>query len=490
MEMSLARLAESIGARLIGDADRSVRGVAGLDFASLDQITFVADPKYVSRLGASKAAAAIVRDYVQGIQMTQLVVDDVDRALVEALSLFAKQYEVCAEGVDPTARIGNDVSLGSGVGIGPHVVIGDGAIIGDGTFIAAGCTVGPKTRIGAACRLYPGVAVYDDCRIGSHVVIQANSVIGSIGFGYTSVEGAPRLVPHVGNVEIGDFVEIGANTCVDRAKFGSTRIGAGTKIDNLVQVAHNVQIGRCCLIAGMSGIAGSCRLGDGVVLGGQVGVRDHVSIGDGAMVGGKSFVMKDIAPGEKVFGYPALEKGKSLRIMHAAQRLPEMVSRLGKLEQGVRQQAVVSKQKELPRIRAIRWAAAAFAAGLVLPLLASISVHGLRLWLDPEEVRVERMVAKYQDGDDMFFVMADPHFEDLRTHDRLFLMGDLDQMIEGVIAYYGNDNDCYFLIPLSSVEGLKTGNLRDQLFMVKHMAIRNRTYALVTTEADRQFARL
>jgi len=491
LKISLTRVAESIRARVVGDAVGAFSGVAALDVAGGEEITFLSDSRYLARLRASNAGAAIVGAEIAGLRMPQLVVENVDAALSDTLLLFAEKGEICGEGVDPTARLGLDVKLGKGVGIGPHVVIGDGAAVGDGTLIAAGCSVGRRSRIGAGCRLYPGVAVYDNCIIGDRVVIQANSVIGSVGFGYTAVDGRPQLVPHVGNAVIEDDVEIGANTCVDRAKFGSTRIGAGTKIDNLVQIAHNVTIGRCCLIAGMAGIAGSCRLGDGVVLGGQVGIRDHISIGDGAMVGGKSFVVKDIGAGEQVFGFPAIEKGKAMRVMHSTERLPELAGRVRRLEAmaeaPVEPVAVGDKASDSKRLR---WVAAAIAAGMMIPLLAMAVRHGLRSWLDPDEVRVEKLVAKYQDGDDWFFVTADPDLENLRTNRRLFLIGKEGWAVERMLAWYGDDGDCYFLVPADTVEELKAGGLREKLYFVKRMAIKDRMYALVTTETGRAFTRL
>jgi UDP-3-O-[3-hydroxymyristoyl] glucosamine N-acyltransferase len=478
MDISLAELARHLGARLVGDSGRSICGVAALDSASPDQITFVADAKYVSRLRSSRAGAAIVGKRVERLDMAQLIVDDVDAALLKVLSLFAEKDDLCP-GVHPTARIGKDVTLGKGIGIGPHVVIADGVTIGDDTFIAAGCTIGRNARIGAGCRLYAGVVVYERCEIGNNVVIQANSVIGSVGFGYAYIDGQHRLVPHIGNVVIEDRVEIGANTCIDRAKFGSTRIGAGTKIDNLVQIAHNVTIGR------LAGIAGSCRLGDGVVLGGQVGVRDHVTIGDGAMVGGKSFVMQDIPAGEKVFGLPAMEKNKALRVLYATRRLPDLIARVGKLEDdsGFEQELKAAVAEECRGLRFSRLAAAVFVFAALGLLAGVILSGGVRRWLDPDEVRVEKMVASYQDGDDWFF-------EDLRTNDRLMLIEDLEELIERKLEEHAAIGDCYFLVPLSSIEKLRRGRLREQLFLVTTVPIRDHIYALVTNESDHSFMEL
>jgi UDP-3-O-[3-hydroxymyristoyl] glucosamine N-acyltransferase len=174
-----------------------------------------------------------------------------------------------------------------------------------------------------------------DCRLGNNVVIQANSTIGSTGFGYSFIGGAHRLIPHNGGVVIEDFVEIGANCCVDRAKFGNTIIGAGTKIDNLVQIAHNVVIGKCCLIAGQVGISGSCKIGDGVVLAGQVGLVDNIEIGDGVMVGARSAIINNVAAGKKMFGYPATEKTEALRVVGLTRHLPKMAELLKQLRKRI-----------------------------------------------------------------------------------------------------------------------------------------------------------
>ena len=203
--------------------------------------------------------------------------------------------------------------------------------IGARTVIGGGCKIGRGTKIGADCRLDSNVVVYHDCTVGHHVVIQANSTIGAVGFGYAFIDGAHRLIPHHGGVIIEDFVEIGANTCVDRAKFGNTIIGAGTKIDNLVQVAHNVVIGKCCLIAAQVGVAGSCRIGDGVVLAGQVGLADNIEIGAGTMVGAQAGVMNNVPPGEKLAWSPALNVHDAGRVVATVLRLPKLAQELKRL---------------------------------------------------------------------------------------------------------------------------------------------------------------
>jgi len=223
------------------------------------------------------------------------------------------------------------VKIAKGVSVGAGVVIDDGVEIGENTVISSGCKIGENTKVGGDCRFDSNVVVYHNCRIGNNVIIQANSTIGSTGFGYSFIDGAHKLIPHNGRVVIEDFVEIGANCCVDRAKFGETVIGAGTKMDNLVQIGHNVVIGKCCLIAGLVGISGSCRIGDGVVLAGQVGMADHVEIGDGAAVGAQSGVSSNVGAGEKVVGSPAIELREGLRVMGLTVRLPKLAKQLRQL---------------------------------------------------------------------------------------------------------------------------------------------------------------
>jgi UDP-3-O-[3-hydroxymyristoyl] glucosamine N-acyltransferase len=334
MRVTIAELAQRLGAEVVGpDADRSraLTGIQPVEAAGPGEVTFVTDARHAVAVAKSGAAAVIVARPVAGLPKLQLVVKDVNAALIETLNVFAPQLTPAAPGVDPSARVGRDVHLADDVSIGPHVVLDNHVRIGARSVIAAGCRIGENTRIGADCRLDSNVVVYHGCTIGEHVVIQANSTIGAVGFGYVFLDGVHRLIPHNGGVVIEDFVEIGANTCIDRAKFGNTMIGAGTKIDNLVQVAHNVVIGKCCLIAAQVGVAGSCRLGDGVVLAGQVGLADNIEIGAGAMVGAQAGVMSSVAPGEKLAWSPALNVKEAARVVAHVLRLPKLAQDLKRL---------------------------------------------------------------------------------------------------------------------------------------------------------------
>jgi len=320
-------LAGRIGAELHGAGDVSIRGVNAVECAGSDDVCFVMSARHAKLLADSEAAAVIVSEKLEGACIVQLVVGNVDAALIAALGLFAPKLTPM-EGIHPTAVIEDSAVLGSQVAVGCHAYIGHNVRIDEGTIISAGCIVGENTTIGSHCRLDGNVMVYHNCRIGDRCIIQANTVIGSTGFGYSFIEGEHRLVPHNGGVVIEDCVEIGANSCVDRAKFGNTIIGAGSKIDNLVQIAHNVVIGKCCVIAGQVGVSGSCVLGDGVVIGGEAGLADHINIGAGAMVGAGSGLMRDVPAGVKVVGYPANDMNVQLRVWALQRRLPDMARQL------------------------------------------------------------------------------------------------------------------------------------------------------------------
>jgi UDP-3-O-[3-hydroxymyristoyl] glucosamine N-acyltransferase len=335
MKLTVAQLAERIGAELAGDGGGQITAVGAVELAGENNVTFIASEKRIPQLEKSRAGAVIVSRRIEGVAKPQLIVENVDAALIEALNIFAPKLKAAAKGIDPTAKVGQNVRVAKDASIGAGVIIDDGAEIGENSVLAGGCKIGENTKIGKNCRLDGNVVIYHNCTIGNNVIIQANSTIGSTGFGYSFVDGSHRLIPHNGGVVIEDFVEIGANCCVDRAKFGNTVIGAGTKIDNLVQIAHNVVIGKCCLIAGQVGIAGSSRIGDGVVLAGQVGVTDNVEIGDGAMAGAGAKIYNSVAPGEKVFGYPAFEKTKAMKSVVLTRRLPELAQSLTQLHKRI-----------------------------------------------------------------------------------------------------------------------------------------------------------
>ncbi|MFP4052795.1 MAG: UDP-3-O-(3-hydroxymyristoyl)glucosamine N-acyltransferase, partial [Phycisphaerae bacterium] len=262
------RIAELVGGSLEGDPDASVHWIAPVDTAGEGELTFAADEKYAARLADSKASVALVGEKPETAPMTLVRVGNVNAAVAALLAELAPRESMPPAGVHPSAVVAEDATVDPAAAVGPHVVIGAGSSVGAGTILQAGVVLGEAVTVGAGCVPHENVVVKDRCRLGSRVVVGPGSVVGFTGFGYFTdpSTGVHHLVPHAGDVVIEDDVEIGACSCVDRAKFGSTRIGAGTKIDNLVQVAHNVQVGKGCLLVGQCGIAGSAVLGNHVVL--------------------------------------------------------------------------------------------------------------------------------------------------------------------------------------------------------------------------------
>jgi UDP-3-O-[3-hydroxymyristoyl] glucosamine N-acyltransferase len=273
----------------------------------------------------------IVWQDAPSISKPLLRVESPRQAFLKVLEMFAPEPHH-PEGIDLNAVISPEADIADDVAIGAGCVIEAGARIGQGSVLYPLCYIGRDVRIGEQCVLYPNVTVMHGVQLGNRVIVHSGSVIGADGFGYVTVDGVHRKVPHIGTVEIGDDVEIGANVCIDRAKTGATRIGSGTKIDNLVHIGHNVQIGENCLLVAQVGIAGSARIGRYVVLAGQVGVADHVHIGEGAIVAAQSGVAGNLQGGQRYFGSPAREHGKQLRLMAYTSRLPELFERVKELE--------------------------------------------------------------------------------------------------------------------------------------------------------------
>ena len=338
MKLTIEQLAKRLGAELTGNANeisRQIVAVCPIKTAVENEVTFVTDDKHKAAISQSHASAVIVSARIDVLDKPQLIVKNVNAALIETLRIFAPKLQAVTEGIDPTAKIADNVKIAKGVYVGANVVIDDGVEIGQNSIIGNGCKIGENSKLGEHSRLDSNIVIYHNCCIGNNVIIQANSTIGSTGFGYSFIDGEHRLIPHNGGVIIEDFVEIGANCCVDRAKFGNTVIGAGTKIDNLVQIAHNVVIGKCCLIVALAGIAGSCKLGDGVVLGGQAGMADNIEIGDGTMISGQAGVMSSVPAGQKLAWTPAIKREDAMRTISLVMRLPKMARQLKQLSKRI-----------------------------------------------------------------------------------------------------------------------------------------------------------
>jgi UDP-3-O-[3-hydroxymyristoyl] glucosamine N-acyltransferase len=334
IRFSLEQLAQKCNAQLFGDSAKIITGINTIQDAGPDEVCFLSSEKHASKLVASKAAAVLTAKRMDQCKISQLVVGNVDKALIAAMTLFAPRLTT-QKGIHPAAVIESDAVVDPTASIGPGAYIGHFVNIGANTVIGPNCSIGENTAIGANSRLDANVSVYHNCKIGNFCIILSNTTIGSTGFGYSFIDGRHQLIPHNGGVIIEDGVEIGSCTCVDRAKFGNTIIGAGTKIDNFVQIAHNAITGKACLLAGGSGIAGSGRIGDGVILAGRAGVSDNVTVGDGAIVGGQSGVFDDVKPGQKVWGLPAIDWQNQLKSVMLFKRLPELAKELKELSKRV-----------------------------------------------------------------------------------------------------------------------------------------------------------
>jgi UDP-3-O-[3-hydroxymyristoyl] glucosamine N-acyltransferase len=338
MEIAAGELAKLIGTSLEGDPDTRVTGIATVDDAVPGDVVLADSKRYFEKATESSAACIIVsaNGFVQAPGKVLLVAGDPAGAFIKALELWKRQESVPAPGVAESATVEQGVAIGKDVAVGAYCYVAAGSRIGNGTVLYSSVHVGRDVTIGAGSKLYPGVVVYSGCTIGARFVAHANAVIGSDGFGYRCTDLGQQKFPHVGTVVIGDDVEIGANTTIDRAKTGATVIGDGTKIDNLVQVAHNVKIGRNCVVAALTGIAGSVEIGDNVTLAAQTGVKDHVSIGSGSVAAARSGVIGDIPAGSLVSGFPAREHASQMRVEAVRLHLPELLARVRDLEEQVR----------------------------------------------------------------------------------------------------------------------------------------------------------
>jgi UDP-3-O-[3-hydroxymyristoyl] glucosamine N-acyltransferase len=345
---TLAELAVELQGQINGDGATVIRGVAGIREALPGDVTFLANARYESYLDQTRASAIICSRETRAAAVPLLMVDNPYLAFQRAVRIFRPDVHRPVPGVHPTAVVSGDAVLGHEVSIGAYCVVEAGARIGNRAVLMAGSYVGHGADIGADACLYPRVTVREDCSIGDRCILHPGVVVGSDGFGFAFDAGRYHKVLQVGNVVIGDDVEIGANTTVDRATTHTTQIGDGTKIDNLVQIGHNVIIGRHCIIVAQVGISGSTELEDYVTLGGQAGLVGHIRIGKGAMVGAKSGVSKSVAAETVVTGYPAIPHNVWKRIQALLQRLPQMFQRTRDLEERVGR---LETQRQEERVR-------------------------------------------------------------------------------------------------------------------------------------------
>jgi UDP-3-O-[3-hydroxymyristoyl] glucosamine N-acyltransferase len=335
--MTLGEIASLVSGNLVGaPADTTITGVAPAGAAAPGDLTFFANPRYLAALRQSRASAAFVpEDFAETIAPARIHVAKPSVAFAEIAARFAPAPVRFTPGIDPKASVGSGVEIGAEVCVQACAVIAPGARIGARTVVGAGCYIGHDARIGEDCLVYPNVTIRERCRLGNRVILHSGAVIGSDGFGFELVEGRHRKIPQIGIVQIDDDVEIGANVTIDRARFGRTWIQEGAKIDNLVQLAHNVVVGKHSIIVAQVGISGSTELGAYVTLAGQVGLAGHIKINDRAIVGAQGGVSKDIPPGEIWWGSPAAPIKETKERLALTKRLPKLLERIKILEQEV-----------------------------------------------------------------------------------------------------------------------------------------------------------
>ena len=326
-----AEIAKHLGAQIVGNPQVVLTGFAPADAAKPGDLTFAENEHYFEKALLSQASAVLVPELRPECAKTLIVVANARVAFARVLPLFVPE-PTFAPGVHPSAVVHESAQVDPAAHIGPHCVIGEGCSIGARTVLEAGVSVGADCLLGSDCHLFPNVTLYPRTRAGNRVRLHAGTVVGSDGFGYVLDGGAHRKVPQIGWVEIGDDVETGANVAIDRGALGPTVIGKGTKIDNLVQIGHNVIVGEHCVLVAQVGIAGSTKLGNYVTLAGQAGIAGHLNIGERATVAAKGGVMNDIPAGEKWLGIPARPSQQMKRQFIAVERLPDLLKRVAALE--------------------------------------------------------------------------------------------------------------------------------------------------------------
>lgn len=336
MRLTVSEIAAAVHGRVLGDGHTVIEGAAGLSEATPRDISFVRDGGKADTIGlyrSSKAGAIFIPKDFQFDARTAIEVESPIAAFSQFLALIAGETANRPVGVHKTAHVDPSARIGRGASVGPNCVVEKEAVVDDGACLMAQVYVGARSRIGQNTLIYPQVSIREDVSVGKNCILHSGVVLGADGYGFFFAGGRHNKIPHVGGVIIEDDVEIGANSCVDRGMTGMTVVGRGTKIDNLVQVAHNVQIGPMALLVSQVGIGGSSKLGAGVVLAGQVGVADHVTIGDGVRVGAQSGIGKDVEKGATVFGTPVKPVGEELKLHVLLRKLPELFKEVKKLRE-------------------------------------------------------------------------------------------------------------------------------------------------------------
>ncbi|MCU0458962.1 MAG: UDP-3-O-(3-hydroxymyristoyl)glucosamine N-acyltransferase [Bacteroidales bacterium] len=339
MEFTAGMIARILNGTVEGDPETKLNTVARIEEGQPGALSFLSNPKYEPHIYTTGASAVLVRhDFAPAkeVKATLIRVDDPYQALARLLA-FYEQARPARKGIHPTAVIDDKASVGRDVFIGAYAVISENTVVGDGCSLHPQVFIGENVRIGKNCTLHPGVKVYRDCVIGNDCILHAGAVVGADGFGFAPVTDSNFMkIPQIGNVILEDNVEIGSNTCIDRATMGSTIIRRGVKLDNLIQVGHNVEIGENTVIAAQSGLAGSTRVGRNCMFGGQVGLAGHLSIADGVKIGAQSGIMSTVTEENAILlGYPATDSRQFLRSVAYIRKLPELSSRIDNLSKEV-----------------------------------------------------------------------------------------------------------------------------------------------------------
>lgn len=341
MQFPASQIALLVNGRIEGDPSVAVTSFGKIEEAGPGQLSFLANPKYEEHLYSTGASVVIINEgfeLKQPVKATLVRVPDAYSAFATLLGKYQEIAQQQLSGIQEPSYISKTATLGEAVFIGAFAYLGEQVKLGRNCKIYPHVFIGNHVTIGDNCIIHPGVKIYHECRIGSHVIIHAGTVIGSDGFGFApQADGSFKKVPQIGNVVIEDHVEIGANATIDRATIGSTLIRSGAKLDNLIQIAHNVDVGHSTVIAAQAGISGSTKIGNGVMIGGQAGIVGHIQLGDGAKVNAQSGVSKSIEPGKAVTGSPAYDYTAALRSQAAARKLPELEKRVKELEALIRQ---------------------------------------------------------------------------------------------------------------------------------------------------------
>ncbi|MDD5686440.1 MAG: UDP-3-O-(3-hydroxymyristoyl)glucosamine N-acyltransferase [Elusimicrobia bacterium] len=333
MKKTLKEIAGITGDEVFGNENTIITNIAGIEEAKEGDITFVSNPKYIQFVETTKASAIVISEAQKSkVRIPAIVSKNPYLSYTKILIYIAKEREKHPSGISEKCSISKSAVVKDNVAISDFTVIGDNAEINTGTIVYPNCYIGRNVKIGKNCLIYSNVTIRENIIIGNNVIIHSGTVIGSDGFGYVPENGVLKKIPQIGIVEIGDDVEIGANVTVDRATTGKTFIGKGTKIDNLVQIAHNVQIGENSIIVAQVGISGSTKIGNGVTIGGQAGFAGHITIGDGAIVAAQAGVIGNVQSKETVSGYPARPHKQAMRIYALIQRLPELFEEFKKLK--------------------------------------------------------------------------------------------------------------------------------------------------------------